>query len=66
MNPIPHSIQGAALIGATERHGGPSFEAHNPATGERLTPSFQRQLLAIMCAILLIVVVLSDWTGATV
>lgn len=33
---------------------------------ERLTAGFQRQLLAIMCAILLIVVVLSDWTGATV
>ncbi len=33
---------------------------------ERLTASFQRQLLAIMCAILVIVIVLSDWTGATV
>lgn len=33
---------------------------------EKLTPNFQRQLLAIMCAILLLVIVLSDWTGATV
>jgi hypothetical protein len=33
---------------------------------ERLTPRFRRQLLAIMCAILLIVIVLSDWTGSTV
>lgn len=33
---------------------------------DRLTPSFQRQLIVIMCAILLIVIVLSDWTGATV
>lgn len=33
---------------------------------ERLTPSFQRQLIAIMCAILLIVIVLSDWRGTTV
>jgi hypothetical protein len=33
---------------------------------ERLTKNIQRQLLAIMGAILLIVIVLSDWTGATV
>ena len=33
---------------------------------ERLTATFQRQLIAIMCAILLIVIVLSDWSGATV
>ncbi|MBI5906924.1 hypothetical protein HY857_02610 [Candidatus Saccharibacteria bacterium] len=33
---------------------------------ERLTALLQRQLLAIMFAILLIVVVLSDWTGVTV
>jgi hypothetical protein len=33
---------------------------------DRLTALLQRQLLAIMCAILLIVIVLSDWTGATV
>lgn len=33
---------------------------------ERLTPSLQRQMLGIMSAILLIVIVLSDWTGATV
>ena len=33
---------------------------------ERLTQLLQRQLLAIMCAILLIVVLLSDWTGSTV
>ncbi len=32
----------------------------------RLNPNLQRQLLAIMCAILVIVVVLSDWTGSTV
>ena len=32
----------------------------------KLTKSLQQQLLAIMCAILLIVIVLSDWTGATV
>jgi hypothetical protein len=29
----------------------------------RLTVSLQRQLLAIMCAILLVVVLLSDWAG---
>jgi hypothetical protein len=33
---------------------------------ERLTPSLQRQMLGIMSAILLIVIVLSDWTGSTV
>jgi hypothetical protein len=33
---------------------------------ERLTARFKRQLLAIMCAILLIVMALSDWTGSTV
>ena len=33
---------------------------------ERLTPSLRRQMLGIMGAILLIVIVLSDWTGSTV
>lgn len=33
---------------------------------DRLTALLKRQLLAIMCAILLITIVLSDWTGATV
>jgi hypothetical protein len=33
---------------------------------DRLTLPLQRQLLAIMCAILVIVIVLSDWTGSTV
>ncbi|HSX18337.1 MAG TPA: hypothetical protein VLE51_03210 [Candidatus Saccharimonadales bacterium] len=33
---------------------------------ERLSATFRRQILAIMCAILIIIVVLSDWTGATV
>jgi hypothetical protein len=33
---------------------------------ERLTPRFKRQLIAITGAILLIVIVLSDWTGSTV
>ena len=33
---------------------------------ERLTPSLRRQMLGIMSAILLIVIVLSDWTGSTV
>ncbi len=33
---------------------------------ERLTPSLQRQMLGIMSAILLIVIILSDWTGSTV
>lgn len=33
---------------------------------DRLNKSLERQFLAIMCAILLIIVVLSDWTGATV
>jgi hypothetical protein len=33
---------------------------------DRLTITLQRQLLAIMCAILFIVIVLSDWTGSTV
>lgn len=33
---------------------------------ERLTAGFQRQLIAIMTAILFIVIILSDWTGATV
>jgi hypothetical protein len=32
----------------------------------RLTVGLQRQLLAIMCAILFIVIVLSDWAGSTV
>jgi hypothetical protein len=33
---------------------------------DKLSPLIQRQLLAIMGAILLIVLLLSDWTGATV
>lgn len=33
---------------------------------ERLTETTKRQLLAIMAAILLIVIIFSDWTGATV
>ncbi len=33
---------------------------------DKLTSSIQKQLLGIMAAILLIVIVLSDWTGATV
>jgi hypothetical protein len=33
---------------------------------EKLTPALQRQMLGIMSAILLIVLVLSDWTGSTV
>jgi hypothetical protein len=33
---------------------------------ERLNSTFQRQLLAIMGAIIIIVLVLSDWSGATV
>ncbi|MBI4033458.1 hypothetical protein HY379_00485 [Candidatus Saccharibacteria bacterium] len=33
---------------------------------ERLTNRFKRQLLVIMSAILLVVIVLSDWTGSTV
>jgi hypothetical protein len=33
---------------------------------DRLTITLQRQLLAIMCAILFIVIVLSDWAGSTV
>lgn len=33
---------------------------------ERLTNKFKRQLLVFMCGILLVVIVLSDWTGATV
>lgn len=33
---------------------------------ERLTSSLQRQMLGIMSAILIIVIVLSDWTGSTV
>ncbi len=33
---------------------------------DRLTPLIKRQLIGIMCAILLIIVVLSNWTGATV
>ena len=33
---------------------------------DRLTGLMQRQMLAIMCAILLIVLVLSDWTGTTI
>src|SRR3990167_3947235 len=33
---------------------------------ERLTPSLQRQMLGIMSAILLVVIILSDWTGSTV
>lgn len=33
---------------------------------ERLSIPLRNQLLALMCAILLIVIVLSDWTGSTV
>jgi hypothetical protein len=33
---------------------------------DRLTISLQRQLLIIMCAILAVVIVLSDWAGSTV
>lgn len=33
---------------------------------ERLTDRFKRQLLVIMSAILIVVITLSDWTGATV
>lgn len=33
---------------------------------ERLTSSLQRQMLGIMTAILIVVLVLSDWTGSTV
>lgn len=33
---------------------------------ERLTASLQRQMLGIMAAILIVVLVLSDWTGSTV
>jgi hypothetical protein len=33
---------------------------------DRLTPGMQRQLLAYMCTILLIVIALSDWAGSTV
>ncbi len=33
---------------------------------DRLTPLIKRQLLALMCAILLIVIVLSNWSGSTV
>jgi hypothetical protein len=33
---------------------------------DRLTITLQRQLLAIMCAILFIVIILSDWAGSTV
>jgi hypothetical protein len=33
---------------------------------DRLNSGLQRQLLAIMCAILIIVILLSDWTGSTV
>jgi hypothetical protein len=33
---------------------------------ERLSQRFQRQLLVIMGAIILIVIALSDWTGSTV
>lgn len=33
---------------------------------DKLTPSFRRQLLSIMGAILIVVLVLSDWTGATI
>lgn len=36
------------------------------AATDRLTPLLQRQLIGILCAILLIVLVLSDWTGTTV
>jgi hypothetical protein len=33
---------------------------------DRLNPGLQRQLLVIMCAILIIVILFSDWTGSTV
>jgi hypothetical protein len=33
---------------------------------DRLNSGLQRQLLVIMCAILIIVILLSDWTGSTV
>ncbi len=33
---------------------------------EKLTPSLKRQLMSIMISILAIVIVLSDWTGATI
>ena len=33
---------------------------------DRLSPTIKRQLLAIMCTILLIVLALSDWSGTTV
>lgn len=33
---------------------------------QRLTPSLRRQMLGIMTAILIVVLVLSDWTGSTV
>lgn len=33
---------------------------------DRLTGLIQRQLIAIMCAILVLILVLSDWTGSTI
>lgn len=33
---------------------------------EKLTPSFEKQALALMVAILLVVIVLSDWSGTTI
>lgn len=35
-------------------------------SSDRLTPSIRRQLVGVMSAIILIVVVLSDWTGSTI
>jgi NADP-dependent aldehyde dehydrogenase len=34
----PPLVTGAALVGGQERHGGPSFVATNPATGQALAP----------------------------
>lgn len=33
---------------------------------DKLTPTLERQLISIMCTVLLIIVALSDWSGATV
>ncbi len=33
---------------------------------DKLTPTIERQLVGIMCAILLVILALSDWSGATV
>lgn len=35
-------------------------------SAERLSKTVKRQLMAVMCAIVLIVVALSDWTGSTI